>query len=142
MVFKVLIDANVLLDLVLQRDRYLSAKELHKRIEAGEVRAFMSPSIVHIVAYWAKQSHSADKVKEILIDLCAFIEVLSVGHEITTQALQSEMKDIEDSLQYYAAMAYRLDTFISNDKQLKKEAIPDLPVVAPHEFLKTLQTHN
>lgn len=45
------------------------------------------------------------------------------------------MTDIEDALQYYTALHHKIDYFISCDKQLKKAAIPSLPVYLPEEFL-------
>jgi hypothetical protein len=57
--------------------------------------------------------------------------------EIVIQSLHSKMSDIEDALQYYVALHHKLDFFISNDKQLKKESIPTLPVFNCAEFRTT-----
>ena len=138
-VSRIFLDANVIIDLVLRRDRYDSAKKLYHSIENGSVQGFISPSIVHIVAYWAKKSPYASIIKEILIELCNKVEVVDVGHKITMLALRSEMKDVEDALQYYAAVEYKMDLFISNDRRLRKEA-SSLPVLDPDEFIKTLSS--
>jgi hypothetical protein len=46
------------------------------------------------------------------------------------------MEDMEDALQYYSALTHEADIFISSAKQLRKAAIPLLPVLTPAEFLK------
>jgi len=102
------------------------------------VRGFISPSIVHMVAYWLRKSHGTSTTKEMLIELTNHLEVLEVGHEITRSALKSEMNDIEDALQYQAALAYKMDLFITNDRHVKKVALSSLPVLDPDEFLKAL----
>jgi hypothetical protein len=50
-------------------------------------------------------------------------------------ALQPAFNDIEDALQYFTAVKYRMTHFISSDKLLKRAAIPQLPVYTPREFL-------
>jgi hypothetical protein len=50
-------------------------------------------------------------------------------------ALNSEIDDIEDALQYYTALKHQTEYFISADKKLKKSAIPQLPVYSADEFL-------
>jgi len=44
-------------------------------------------------------------------------------------------------LQYYTALTHEVDIFISSDKQLKKAAIPQLPVLTPVEFLNEVRDH-
>jgi predicted nucleic acid-binding protein len=141
MVTKVIIDANVLIDLLLQRCRYQAAKDLYDQIERGEVEAFISPSIVHIVAYWAKKNLGPEKTKSFLIQMCDKVEVVSVDHRITMKALLSHITDVEDAIQYYAAVAHDMRIFISNDQQLRKVATSVLPVLNPDEFLRILKLH-
>ncbi len=45
---------------------------------------------------------------------------------------------MEDALQYYAALKHGADYFISSGKKLQKGAVPQLPVLTPHEFLEEL----
>jgi hypothetical protein len=68
------------------------------------------------------------------------IIVVEIDHEITIHALHSKINDIEDSLQYYTAIHHKLDAFISDDKQLKKEATAILPVYTLVEFLELIES--
>lgn len=137
MAFRVFLDANVLLDFALKRPEYESARKIIEWVIEGRVEAYVTPSIIHMMAYWMITSYGPEQTKRVLLALLADIRVVDIGHETTISALHSTMNDIEDALQYYTALHYRLDYFISRDKGLQKEAIPILPVFSPEEFLKS-----
>ena len=49
MASKVFLDANILLDFTLKRNGYDAAKKINELAVAGQVQAYITPSIVHIV---------------------------------------------------------------------------------------------
>ena len=136
MASKVFLDANILLDFTLKRGGYDAAKKIVELVISGQIRAFITPSIVHIVGYWLTKSYGNAKAKELLLTLMAEVYVIDISHEITLNALHSKIKDIEDALKYYTALHHKVDYFITQDKDLQKESIPVLPVYSPEEFLK------
>lgn len=138
MASKVFLDANILLDFTLKRDDYEAAKAIVSLAVDGTIQGFTSPSIVHIVGYWLTKAYSNSKAKTILLTLLAEITVIDLPHEIVLNALHSKITDIEDALQYYTAVHYKLDYFISRDKQLQKQGIPILPIWSPQEFLSEI----
>jgi predicted nucleic acid-binding protein len=135
MAFKVFLDANILLDFALKRDDYEQSKTIIELAVSGEIQAFITPSIVHIVGYWLTKAYGNAKAKELLLTLLADVTVIDLPHEIAVNALHSKINDIEDALQYYTAIHHKLDYFISRDKQLQKQSIPVLTVYTPGEFL-------
>ena len=135
MASKVFLDANVLLDFTLKRKSYSDAKKLIELILAGKINGFVTPAIVHIVGYWLTKYYGTKEAKKLLLSLLSDIQSLNIPHEIVINALLSRMEDIEDSLQYYAAIHHKLDFFISEDKLLKKESSSILPVYSIKEFL-------
>ena len=54
------------------------------------------------------------------------------------EAANSGLDDLEDALQYYAAVMHGLNYFVSADKQLKRNALPQLPVYTSKELLAVL----
>lgn len=138
MASKIFVDANVLLDFSLKRDNYAVSKQLIQLIIDGEVQAFITSSIVHITSYWLTKAYGTDKAKQLLLQLLTDIQVIDCTHAITINALNSKMADIEDALQYYTALHHKIDFFISEDKNLQKSAIPNLPVYNSRDFLKLL----
>jgi predicted nucleic acid-binding protein len=136
MAFKVFLDANVLLDFTLKREKYEVSKKLVQQIIEGNFQAFITPSIIHITGYWLTKAYGADRAKAILLELLTFIRVIDCPHEVAMNALNSVMTDIEDALQYYAALHHQLDFFITQDRLLQSTAMSVLPAYAPDEFLK------
>lgn len=138
MASKIFVDANVLLDFSLKRDNYSVSKQLIQLIIDGELQAFITPSIVHITGYWLIKAYGADKAKQILLQLLTDIQVIDCNHAVAINALNSKMTDIEDALQYYTALHHKIDFFITEDKDLQKSAIPNLPVYSSQDFLNLL----
>jgi len=135
MAFKVFLDANVLLDLTLQREKYSIAEQLVKLAIDGKIQAFITPSIVHIIGYWTSKQYGPEKTKAIILNLLVNIQVIDISHDSTITALHSKINDIEDALQYYAALSHKLDCFLTYDKKLINKAIPNLPIYSPVDFL-------
>lgn len=138
MASKVFLDANILLDFTLKRDDYEQARTIVSLAVDGSIQGYITPSIVHIVGYWLTKAYGNSKAKTILLTLLTDITVIDLPHEIVLNALHSKITDIEDALQYYTAVHYKLDYFISRDKQLQKQGIPILPICTPQEFLSEI----
>lgn len=138
MAFRIFLDANILLDFTLKTEAYPVARKIIKQAVNGQVQAFITPSIVHIVSYWLTKAYGNSKAKELLLTLLADINVIDIDHAITLAALHSKIKDIEDALQYYTAIHHKVDYFISRDIDLQKVSIPTLPVYTPDEFLEEI----
>lgn len=136
MVFKIFLDANVLLDFLLKRDHYKDAKDIMTLVVDGKANAYITPAIVHIIGYWLAKAYGSEKAKQLLLSLLNDVHVIDISHELTLLALNSKIDDIEDPLQYYTAIHHQLDYFISSDKKFQKSATPTLPVIAPSHFLK------
>jgi len=136
MASKVFLDANFLLDFTLQRAGYEPAKEMISLGVQGEVLLFTTPSVLHITGYWLAKSYGNKKSKAIILTLLNDLRIIDCNHETTLLAVNSSMDDMEDALQYYAALTHGMDYFISSDRKLLKSGIPQLPVLTPKEFLK------
>lgn len=139
MAFKVFLDANVLLDFLLQRENGAPSKQILEITVQGKIHSFITPSILHIAGYWLSKEYGAAKAKQLLRVLLADVQVIDCSHATATMALQSTFDDIEDALQYFTALEHGLSYFISSDKKLKKSAIPQLPVFTPTEFLREVE---
>jgi predicted nucleic acid-binding protein len=136
---KIYIDANVILDYCLDRNEKTNAKLILEEINKGNLRGFMSGSIIHILSYFLEKIYGVEKTKEIILAIVEDFEVIDMPKELIVQALHSEMNDIEDALQYYVALHHKMDYFISNDQQLKSESINTLPVYSTGEFVKLFE---
>jgi predicted nucleic acid-binding protein len=139
MASKVFIDANILLDFTLKRADYNKAKKLIELVVIGKVQGYVTPSIVHIVGYWLTKEYGAKKAKEILLTLLVEIKVIDISHTNTLTALHSKINDIEDALQYYAALHHKLDYFLSRDAKLMKEGTAVLPIISIEDYMEIIE---
>ena len=135
MAFKLFLDANVCIDFLLQRKGYEPSEQIFDRVVSGEWNAYTSPAIIHIISYFLKKVHPNTIVKTLVLNFLKSVTVIDCTHEVAINAVNSQMTDIEDALQYYTAMHHKIDYFISLDKNLIKSGIPVLPIYSPQEFL-------
>ena len=136
MTSKVFLDANIILDFTLKRPGFAEAKNVMGLAVNGQINAFVTSSIVQISGYWLAKAYGIQKAKELLLTLLIDVAIIDIPHEMVLSALHSKISDIEDALQYYTAIYHRMDYFISQDKKLIKESLPQLPVLSMTEFLK------
>jgi predicted nucleic acid-binding protein len=139
MASKVFADANLLLDFTLKRENYEAAREMIQHSIDGVIQIYITPSVLHIAAYWTTKAYGPAKSKMILLALLADVHIIDCDHATALVAINSNMNDIEDALQYYNALKFGMDYFISSDKNLKKAAIPQLPIYTDSEFLNDLR---
>lgn len=139
MAFRVFLDAGILLDLTLKRDRYAAARRLMEWTVEGRIEAYVTPAVIQDTARWLKKVYGAERAKELLLALLAEVLLIDGGHTVAVSALHSDMSDVDDALSYYTALHHKLDYFITRDRALRNVAIPVLPVCTPEEFLNNNQ---
>ena len=138
MAFKVFPDANILLDFTLQRAGYTEAKKVIQKGIDGDIQLSTTPAVLHITGYWLTKAYSNAIAKQLILTLLTDVQVIDCDHATVLMAINSTMDDIEDALQYYAALKHNADYFISSDKKLKKASIPQLPVYTAEELIEEL----
>jgi|ADurb_H2B_03_Slu_FD_contig_21_1805214_length_670_multi_4_in_0_out_0_1 predicted nucleic acid-binding protein len=138
MPFKVFLDANFLLDLMLQRAGSGYANDIVQRALDGKLRLYTTPAVLHMIGYYISQAYNPKRAKQLLLTLLNDVQIIDSDHTTALMALNSSMEDIEDALQYYTAIKFGIEYFISSDKKLKKEAIPQLPVYTAEALLAEL----
>lgn len=139
MASKIFLDANFLLDLTLKRTGFADASAVIELALEGRVQLFATPSVIHITGYFTKQTYTHQQVKNLLLTLLTDVHVIDCDHATAVTAINSNMEDIEDALQYFTALRHNIEYFISNDKKLKKVALPQLPVYTTAELLAELK---
>lgn len=138
MASKVFLDANCLLDLTLERAGFQHANDIIQLAINGDIQLCTTPAVLHITAYFTSQAFTSQQTKKIILTLLNDVQVIDCDHATALIAINSSMDDIEDALQYYTALKFGMDYFISSDKKMKKAAIPLLPVYTAEEFLDEL----
>ena len=132
----VFLDTNVLLDVLGQREPfYAGSARVWTLAETGQIAAFAStlslPNLFYILRR-AKGSKPARKIVGILRDIFALVPL---DAQITNQALDSEIGDFEDAIQFFSALRAGATTLITrNSKDFPGR---DIVIQTPSEFLAT-----
>jgi predicted nucleic acid-binding protein len=141
MASKVFLDANFLLDLTLHRSDFENAAFIMRAGIDGEIELVTTPAVLHITSYFLTKAFNLKQAKQIISTLLNNIQVIDCNHTTALMAINSNIDDIEDALQYFAAISHGVDHFISSDKRLKKSALPQLPVLTASEIIDIIKLH-
>lgn len=134
----VFVDTNILIDLLANRSPYSKfAIELFALAEKGKVKLYTSSHSYATTHYLLKKYIGETTLREILLSLLDFIELIPVDITIIKKGLLSKHKDFEDAIQIFAANTIDNIDFIvtRNLKDFKDAGIIVLP---PDELLNHL----
>ncbi len=93
--------------------------------------------IVWNLYYLLSKNVGATQARSILQKFRKLVHILPVTEETIDSALASNMRDFEDSVQYFAFKKGKVDIFISrNTKDYPKNSAI---IMTPNEFLKTIE---
>ena len=132
-----LIDANVLIDLALNRQPYAAqARDLFDRIDETRERAFIAWHTISNVYYVVSGRRGAQAAHEFIADLPSFVEVARTGTADMRYAVSLPMADFEDALQVAAASACGARSIVT--RNVRDFARSPIPAVTPPEALARL----
>ena len=105
---KLLLDINVLLDVVLERDPWARpAAELLAALEKKQAEGFVAAHTLPTVYYVVAKSQDRDTATRAIHDLLRLLDVVPVEKQDFYRALSLPLNDFEDAVQ--AAAAFRID---------------------------------
>ena len=132
----IFLDSDVILDVLLKRPGfYLPAANLLAAARINNLQLFTSSVVFVNVNYFLEKFDRVNRVT-LLKGLRSIISIVEVGGVVIDKALDSDMTDFEDAIQYYAALSAKTDAIITrNIKDYKNTTIP---VLTAEQFLNTL----
>ncbi len=136
---RVLLDTNVVLDFVLQRQQFFTeADEIFLRLKNGEFEAFVSAITPINVFYTTRKEKDKTTAFSAIEELLILVKIAESNNRIYQNALILNFSDYEDAVQHECAVAEKLDAIVTrNTKDYKNSTIT---VYSPGEFLQILQT--
>lgn len=136
MAYKIFLDVNVIMDFTLKRDNHAEIKKIISSIEDGYHKGFITSATLHTLSYFLTKEYGVKRAKEVLLTLLSIFSVIDASKEVIKNALHANYNDIEDALQVYTALSFKMDFFLTSDKKLKKESSTILPILTASEFVK------
>lgn len=138
---KILLDTNILLDSILQRDEFVvNARKVIRycvSLADGYVAAHSLTNIFYVLSQSEKRP--IEDCRQNIIKICQLFKICEINKENVIKAVTNiDFEDFEDSLQYACAEDVDIDVIITrNVKDFPKKQIP---VLTPAEFLNLLNS--
>ena len=132
---ELMIDTNVLLDIMLKRDRYTESVRFFKKIEDLCANAYISASQATDLFYILKKNlHNKEMTYQAMEHIFMLVSVLSVSDTDIKEAFDKRWKDFEDCVQYVIARNNHMKYIItSNTKDFEEN---QLEVITVSDFLE------
>lgn len=136
---KVLIDSDVILDLLLDREPFGTQSErIFESLATERIQGYVSVAallnIYYIVRKALGRNTALDCVRRLLET--DGLEVFAVDKRHVQTALNSAMTDFEDAVQAAVAEVAEIDMIVTRNKRDFRQS--PVPAVLPEEFLETL----
>ena len=131
---KLFIDSDVILDLLMKRDDYISSAELMTKIVNKEYSGYTSPIVIANIHYIMSKYEDKKKSMHNIRKLRKFLSILTIDEEIIDEAIFSDATDFEDAIQYITSEKNEIDFIITRNKKDYKNS--RLPVLNTKEFLR------
>ena len=131
---KVLFDTNVILDLLLEREKYIDAAEqVISMVEQGVIEGYICATTVTTINYLINKAYSRAKSKDITKQLIRLFEISPVNRLVMEEALDCQFTDFEDAVLHASAVSSGMQIIITRNKKDFKAAT--IAVYTPLEML-------
>lgn len=144
---KVLLDANILIDLISHRNGfYEDARRVFDEVVEDcmctkKMSAVVAVHTVSTVFYVLKKCLPPDELRDMLYDIFNTIDVGSANIQSVQNALmRKDFSDFEDALQYECALDQDVDCIVTRNR--KDFGTSSVPVYTPKEFLAIMGNQN
>lgn len=132
---KLLIDTNVILDMVFQRDGCDNSMKLFRKIrENGDSEYITASSVTDLFYIIRKEMRDTGRTYAVMENIFKLIAVLSVTEKDIQDAFGQKWKDFEDCVQYMTGKNNGADYIITANR--KDYADASLPVQTPAAWIE------
>lgn len=139
MALRILIDTNVLIDSIAEREPFCTFSDkiidlCRKELVSGTIA---SHSILNSI-YILRKQYSLPELKELFLTLCEILYIESVDFEKIIHALtDNDFSDFEDCLQMQCAVNFKADFIVT--RNVKDFKAGKIPAVTPEDFCKLFE---
>ncbi len=134
---KILLDTNIVLDLLLQREPFSNeAVKIFSLVESKKLEAYLCATTITTVYYLISKSLKKTQADKVIDDLLQLFKIAPVTKDILIVSLKNNGKDFEDSVLYTSAKFSSVDIIITRDK--KGFTNSSVLVQEPKEFLASI----
>ncbi len=134
---KVLIDANIILDVLQKREpHYRSSSLVWKLCETRKITGYVSVLTFMNIVYILRKELTPDRIKEVFNSLSMIFTFEDLTESDIRSALTMGLSDFEDSVQMQTA--YRVGAEFIITRNIKDFLKSSIPAYSPLEFLERI----
>ncbi len=135
---KILINTNIVLDFLLQREPFFpDAARLFQAIGQSQVNGYITATTLTDIFYLARRhTQGLEKARQAVSLVLTALDICAVDRPVLEAAFTSELTDFEDAVQIFSALAQNLDAIVT--RNVKDFRSSPLPIYAPADLLRQL----
>lgn len=135
---KVLIDTNVILDVLCDRDGYAEASAtIWKYCETGIIEGYISALSVPNIIYILRKELTFDKTQAVINQLSVIFKIADLKSDDLIKASGLKFSDYEDAVQFVCAARVKAMYIVTRNQ--KDYAGSDIKAVSPSEFIEIIR---
>ena len=132
---KLFIDTDIILDILAKRDPFYNpAARLFALIDEKKIDAYTTPVVFSNLFYILSKFKSRSFAHSSLRKLRLLLTIIQVDEKVIDLALNSEFKDFEDAIQFYAAKFHNLDFIIT--RNVKDFVSKEIIVLTAEDYIE------
>ena len=137
---RVLIDSNIVLDFLLQREPFFQDAELLvQAIDSGRVVGYVTATTLTDIFHIARRhTRNIARARQAVSETLTTMAICSVNRAVLEAAIGSGLADFEDAVQIACAVAEGLDAILTRDTQVFLSS--PAPALSIQELLQRLET--
>jgi predicted nucleic acid-binding protein len=138
---RVLIDTNIILDFLLQREPFFQDSELlFQAIDEGEIIGYVTATTLTDIFYISRRhTRSIEQARQAVSETLTAMVISPVDRAVLELAFNSGLADFEDAVQIFSAVAQGLEAIVTRDEGFLSSPIPVLPI---QELLRQVRQQN
>lgn len=136
MVNRILIDTNVLLDYLLEREPFFEdAKEVILSCIDGKAKGCIASHSISNMFFILRKDYSVKERREVLLNLCKIFDVEGIDKAKLISGLSNDdFSDFEDCLQMECAKSYEADYIVT--RNVSDYATSEIKAITPKDYLE------
>ena len=139
---RVLIDTNIVLDFLLQRESFFQDAELlFQAIDVGQVVGYVTATTLTDIFYISRRhTRSVEQARQAVLETLTAMLICPIDRSVLESAFNSGLADFEDAVQIFSAVAQGLDAILTRDTQGFLSS--PIPVLSIQDLLQQLDEQN
>lgn len=139
---RVLIDTNIVLDFLLQREPFFQDAELlFQTIDVGQVIGYVTATTLTDIFYIARRhTRNPEQARQAVSETLTAMAICPIDRAVLESALNSGLADFEDAVQIFSAVAQGLDAIVTRD--VRGFLNSPVPVLSVQDLLQQVEQQN